>query len=189
MDKTQNQKIFLRQYVLPYQNYTRDAHGWQFGMPDGKVQVVQKNGRKFQCSSFDTTRPDETKSGQPPRPQWYWVPVQIDGQTKFACVTSPVESKGSVPLSWLEEMDRCRIKTADGTGGVLAPDVPFSIYAPNHSETVELNAGQLILADVKIGGNRVQWIKPVEAAYKLGLWTSHLSRLAELKFTFGLQVM
>lgn len=199
MHTQQNTEISLRQYVLPYWNYATGKSGWQFGMPannqdvgeDISVRVVQKNGRTCAVSSFEITRPHETEPGQPPRPSWFWVPVRCGGEKRFASVIPPREAPGSVPLSHLKHSNRerifCKNEIEKTSRAFTKTDLSFSIPV-NHKNRDELRAGNLILADVKIGGGMIQWIHPLKATYKLELWTSHLSRLAELQFTHGIEI-
>jgi len=193
MSTTQDQQLSLRQYVLPYRNYVTGETGWQFGLPPGEnscpeeisVQVVHKNARTLSISSVETTRPSSTGPNQIPRPGWFWVPVRHGPQTKFASLIPPRDTQGSVPLSRLKQSDRDRIfckSELQASGRPLtASDLSFSI--PAVEEKSELCAGRLILADLEVGAGQVRWIRPLESAYKLRLWTSHLSRLAELKLS------
>jgi len=206
MNPTQDEKISLRQYVLPYSNYATGKRGWQFGMPPASghpgeeelsVRVIQKNGRVFSANSFSVTRPHQTGSHQPPRPDWFWVPVRCGGSVRFASVIPPQESQGSVPLSHFEKTGRRRIllkpEAKDSGQPMTKPDLPFAISAGNEAEGSdsgrrnELRAGGLILADLGTGAGQIRWIRPLEAAFELGLWTSHLSRLAQLKHACGIR--
>jgi hypothetical protein len=192
----QDQKISLRQYVLPYWNYSTGRSGWQFGLPPQEssespvVRVAQKNGQTFSASNFSITRPHETRSDQHPMPEWFWVPVRTGGTVKFASVLPPADTQGSVPLSRLRQTSRDRIFSADAAEDhsipLTATDMPFSVRAER--EASDLRVGRLILAEVKTAGGLLRWIKPLEAAEALNLWTSHLIRLAQLKLTHGIEV-
>ena len=211
MNQTQDEKISLRQYVLPYSNYATGKRGWQFGMPPASghpgdeglgeelsVRVIQENGRVFSANSFSVTRPHQTGPDQPPRPDWFWVPVRCGGAVRFASVIPPQESRGSVPLSHFKKTGRERIllkpEAKDSGQPMTKPDLPFAISTTGLDESStenvrsdELRAGGLILADLGTGAGQIRWIRPLEAAFELGLWTSHLSRLAQLKYAHGIR--
>lgn len=187
----------LRQYVLPYRNYSRDTEGWQFGMPPKQndlshdnlsVLSVHRDGGFFRAGSFSITPPQETRPNQNPLPHWLWIPVRQDGQTQFARVTRPREGPGSVPLSSLRQSDRERIYTAEGLQHVglhhCPTDLPESFSFTLRGET-EVSVGGVIFADAIAKGGNLLWIRPEKASYKLDLWTSHLIRLLELQVLGG----
>lgn len=152
------------------------------------VLSVQKDGGFFRASTFVITPPHETGSQQKPLPHWLWVPVRHKGQTQFARVTRPREGPGSVPLSTLESSDRNRIYTAEGlqhSGIHQSPtDLPGSFEFGIEGKT-EVSVGGVIFADAVAENGSLLWIAPEKAAYRLGLWTSHLIRLLELQLIQG----
>lgn len=185
--------VSLRQYVLPYYNYTRETRGWQFGMPPRDVDLandefsvlaVQDDGKFFRAGEFSLTRPEETDRGQCPRPHWLWIPVREEDQTRFARVVPPRDGQGSVPLSEFEATNRDRMYAPEGLQAAghpqTAPDIPFSMDV-GRSGDFEVSIGGIILADGHAKNGRLHWIQPAKPAYKLNLWTSHLSRLAWLQ--------
>jgi len=173
---TMDQEFSLRRIFLPLHGKFEGEKGWQFGVSSRQsprqgpltIKLLMESGDVYSLENPDFTHPSE--------PEWAWVPFPMDGGVRYARIRRPQMVKGSYLLSRLKDAGADFIEAPGGRDALfdLAQDIP--VDRENGWYTVRL--GMTKLLSVEIRGGAVSRLYPIEAAYKMGLWTSHIARLA-----------
>lgn len=173
--------ISLRRIFLPYHRYFEGEQGWQFSLPpsdevEGQypmtIVLLSETGDWYLQEKPELTAPSQGAL----QPVWAWVPFHLQGHTEYACLRPPERKPGSYPLEKMMESGAEKMLCPDK--GNASFDMPETIRAEREDGEYMITLGMTKIAQVLVKNEEIRVIKPQKAAVTLGLWTSHIFRMA-----------